>query len=127
MNDMNFSKTSNDDGIVRKLRPGSEKKLLGLLGFAARARKIVCGTDLCRDEIRRGRLPLALVVSDASENTKKRIKDACKYYGTELCLIPTTAFELSSRIGKTANITVIGVTDINFVNGIAALFDDSAH
>ncbi len=127
MNDMNLSKAPNDDGIIHTLRPGSEKKLLGLLGFAARARKLVCGTDLCRDEIRRGRLPLALVASDASDNTKKRIKDACKYYGTELCLIPTTAYELSSRIGKTANITVIGVTDMNFVDGIAALFDDSAH
>ena len=32
--------------------------------------------------------------------------------------------ELSDRIGKTGNIAVVGVTDMNFVNGIVALFDD---
>ena len=42
---------------IHTMRAGSEQKLLGLLGFAARARKLVCGTDQCRDEIRRGRLP----------------------------------------------------------------------
>ena len=119
-------KTESSDkcDIVHALPKEKAQKLLGLLGFAARARKIVCGTDLCRDEIRRGRLPLVMVASDASANTKKRITDACKYYDTDLCLIPITANELSSRIGKTASIAVIGVTDMNFVNGIAALYSN---
>lgn len=112
------------DGL-HTMRAGSEKKLLGLLGFAARARKLVFGTDQCRDEIRRGRLSLALVASDAASNTYKRIFDACKYYGADICRIPVTADELSARIGKTANITVVGVTDVNFINGITALFDDN--
>ncbi|MBQ8551628.1 MAG: ribosomal L7Ae/L30e/S12e/Gadd45 family protein [Clostridia bacterium] len=127
MNDKENKVSSEKSEGIHKLRCGSEQKLLGLLGFAARARKLVCGTDLCRDEIRRGRIPLALVASDASANTTKRIADACKFYGTELCRLPITASELSARIGKTANIAVIGVTDMNFVNGIAALIDDSAH
>lgn len=105
----------------------SKKKLVGLLGFAARARKLVCGTDLCRDEIRRGKLRFTLVASDASTNTKKRIADACKYYETKLCCIPLTADELSHTIGKSANITVIGVTDTNFINGITALATGSTH
>jgi len=111
-------------GIEHSIGKEGAKKLLGLLGFAARARKLVCGTDLCRDEIRRGKLMLALVASDASANTKKRIIDACKYYDTDMCHIPLTVSELSDRIGKTGNIAVVGVTDINFVNGIVALFDD---
>ena len=106
---------------------GAEKKLLGLLGFAARARKLVCGTDLCRDEVRRGKLPLVLVAGDASDNTKKRMSDACKYYGTDMCIVPISASELSDRIGKTGSIAVIGVTDMNFVNGIAALFERASH
>ncbi len=112
---------------IHVISTSGKKKLLGLLGFAARARRIVCGTDFCRDEIRRGRLPLALVASDASANTFKRIADACRYYGTDLCRIPLTADELSARIGKTANITVVGITDTNFVAGITALIDDSEH
>lgn len=109
------------------LRTGTEGKLLGLLGFAARARKLVTGTDLCRDEVRRGRLPLVLVAGDASDNTKKRIADACKYYDTDMCVVPISAEELSDRIGKTGSIAVIGVTDMNFVNGIAALFECASH
>lgn len=110
-------------GVVHSIGQEGAKKLLGLLGFAARARKLVCGTDLCRDEIRRGKLQLVLVASDASQNTKKRIIDACKYYDTDMCHIPLTASELSDRIGKTGNIAVVGVTDMNFVNGIVSLFE----
>ena len=110
--------------VMHVLRSGTEKKLLGLLGFAARARKLICGADLCRDAIRRGQIPLVLVASDASANTLKRITDACKYYETDLCQVPIPASDLSKQIGKTASIAVIGVTDMNFVNGIAALFEN---
>ncbi len=112
-----------DNEFIHTLREGSEKKLLGLLGFAARARKLVCGADLCRDSIRRGQIPLALIASDASSNTVKRITDACRYYSTDMCQVPIPSSVLSKQIGKTADIAVIGVTDMNFVNGIAALFD----
>lgn len=109
---------------VHRIPESGREKLLGLLGFAARARKLVCGTDMCRDEVRRGNLSFVLVASDASSNTKKRISDACKYYSADMCHIPVTADQLSSRIGKSANITVVGVTDINFINGIAALMSE---
>ncbi len=105
----------------------NKRKLLGLLGFAARARKLVCGTDLCRDEIRRGKAYFTLVASDASENTKKRIAYACKYYDTQLCRIPLTAVELSHIIGKSGSIAVVSVTDMNFINGITALAADNNH
>lgn len=109
------------------LRDGSEKKLLALLGFAARARKLVCGTDLCRDEIRRGNLSLVIVAENASANTKKRIADACRYYGADMCVVPINSLELSQKIGKSANIAVVGVTDANFIAGIHALFEDMSH
>jgi len=107
------------------LREGAEKKLLGLLGFAARARKLISGADLCRDSIRRGQLPLVLVASDAAPNTLKRIKDACSYYDTDMCQVPIPSAVLSKQIGKTGAIAVIGVTDANFISGITALFCDT--
>jgi len=119
-----MSEKMTDNAYFHRLRPDTEKKLLGLLGFAARARKLICGTDLCRDAVRCGRLPLVLVASDASENTRKRIQDACKYYETDLCEVSIPISVLSKQIGKTASIAVIGVTDMNFVNGIAALFEN---
>lgn len=108
---------------IRKLRAGTEKNLLSLLGFAARARKLTCGADLCRDAIRRGQTIITIVAADASPNTKKRIIDACKYYGSEMCIPALSSAELSKQIGKIGDIAVIGVTDKNFANGISALFD----
>jgi ribosomal protein L7Ae-like RNA K-turn-binding protein len=108
---------------IRKLRDGTENKLLSLLGFAARARKLVRGTELCRDAIRRGQTILTIVAADASSNTKKRIIDACKYYESEMCISTLSSAEVSKQIGETGSIAVIGITDMNFVNGIKALFD----
>ncbi len=123
---MRESRSQDESKRMHTLRSGSEKKLCGLLGFAARARKLICGADLCRDSIRRGQLPLALIASDASENTVKRITDACRYYDTDMCHLPIPSSVLSKQIGKTASIAVIGVTDMNFVKGIAALFEDES-
>jgi len=121
---MSDKTASSENACIHRLRDGADKKLLGLLGFAARARKLICGTDLCRDAIRRGQLPLVIVAGDASENTKKRITDACSYYDADVCLTKLPSSVLSKQIGKTADIAVIGVSDMNFVNGIAALFDE---
>lgn len=42
---------------VHILKEGAGRKLMSLLGFAARGRKLVAGTDICRDSIRRGNAP----------------------------------------------------------------------
>ncbi len=105
------------NGLYR-MKPGSETKILGLLGFAARARKLIFGSDLCRDSIRRGTAILTLVAADASDNTKKRILDACKYYDAELAVTTFSSDELSRRLGKTGAAAVVSVTDVNFADGI---------
>lgn len=124
---MNKETPAKKDGTAHTLADGGEKKLLSLLGFAARARALVCGTDQCRDEIRRGKLHLVIVAASASDNTKKRIADACRYYGCDMVVAPVDSLELSNRIGKSANIAVVGVTDVNFINGIKALFKSESH
>ena len=110
---------------VHVLKQGAARKLMSLLRFAARGRKLVAGTDICRDSIRRGNAILTIVVSDASPNTKKRITDACKYYRSDMCIAPVTSAELSHQIGKTGEIMVVSITDIHFADGISALFEDS--
>ena len=113
-----------DQALIHHLKADKEAKLLGLLGFAAKARKLVPGADLCRDAVRRGSVILVLLASDASENTKKRITDACKYYETDLGLLSLPSAELSARIGKSGQIAVVGVTDAHFAEGIFSLFED---
>lgn len=124
MSDVCDKKNKNSEALsdIRTFRENSEKKLLALLGFASRARRIVCGADLCRDSIRRGQAILTVISSDASFNTKKRIVDACRYYGTTACVAPIGSDRISDAIGKTGSTAVIGICDVNFASGISALF-----
>ena len=108
---------------IRQYVVGEDKseKLLSLLGFAARARRLVFGTELCRAAARTGQISLAIISSDASPNTKKRIVDACKYYGCDVCQSAVPSSILASRLGKSGVTAVVGLSDHNFIAGITAL------
>ena len=108
---------------IRQYVVGEDRseKLLSLLGFAARARRLVFGTELCRTAARTGQISLAIISSDASPNTKKRIVDACKYYGCDVCHTAILSSTLASRLGKSGITAVVGLGDHNFIRGITAL------
>ena len=108
---------------IRQYVVGEDKseKLLSLLGFAARARRLVFGTELCRTAARAGQISLVVIAADASQNTKKRIVDACKYYGCDVCQSAVPSSILASRLGKSGITAVVGLNDHNFIAGITAL------
>ena len=54
-------------------------KLEGLLGLAMRAGQVTAGADLALREVKAGKAALVLVDADASENTKKKLRDACAF------------------------------------------------
>lgn len=84
------------------------------VGLAARARKLVIGTESTLLALRKGRLSLILLASDASGLTKKNIHDKAKHYQVDV-LEHYSASELSHAIGR-HDIKVIGVTDQGFAN-----------
>lgn len=96
-------------------------KLLLMLGLATRARKISHGSFLAEDAIKKGKAYLAIVASDASNNTKKSFKDACTYYNVPL-MIYSNAESISKICGKT-NIVVLTVNDNNFASEITKIYD----
>lgn len=51
----------------------------GLLGLAMRAGQLTAGADLALREIKAGKAALVLVDADASDNTKKKLLDACAF------------------------------------------------
>jgi ribosomal protein L7Ae-like RNA K-turn-binding protein len=57
---------------------------------------------------------LIALASDASENTKKKIRDKASYYGIDV-IESLTSTQLSQSIGKT-NIKVIAILDEGFKN-----------
>ena len=55
-------------------------KILSLVGLAVRAGRCVSGESLTESEVKSGKACLVIIASDASENTKKKFRDMCKFY-----------------------------------------------
>ncbi len=55
-------------------------KFFRMLGLAAKAGKLRFGEGAVRDSIRTDLAKLAIVAKDASDNTKKKISDNCRFY-----------------------------------------------
>lgn len=58
----------------------NEKKVLGTLGLAMKAGKVVSGEFMTEKAIQNGEAALVIVAGDASANTKKKFSDSCRFY-----------------------------------------------
>ncbi|MFV0559771.1 MAG: YlxQ-related RNA-binding protein [Enterococcus sp.] len=96
----------------------NRQKVLNLIGLAMRAGKVVTGEGLTVADIRKNKAEFVFVASDASENTRKKIKDKSSYYK-----VPYTdqflQTELSQAIGRPR--MVLGITDRGFAKRIEEL------
>ena len=81
-----------------------ESRALQFLGLCMRAGQIVSGQEACVKAVRNGDAAVVLLDSDASENTTKRMKDACASHDTPLYFI--TPGELGHAIGKPGRMVV---------------------
>ena len=70
----------------------------GLLGLACRAGQAALGAESALLLIRADQAGLALIDEEASEGTKKKILDACRYRSVEAHMLP--AGEISRACGK---------------------------
>lgn len=93
-----------------------ENKIYSMLGLCQKAGKLVSGEFSVENAIKGGKACLVLVSSDASENTKKKFRDKCDYYG-----VPITEFgvkeRLGSAIGKEVR-TSVAITDSGFAKSL---------
>ena len=87
-------------------------KAYSLISLANKAGKLVTGEDAVRNSIRSGKVKLAIVAEDASDNTKKRFSNSAAYYKTSF-IIWGLKDEFGSCIGKSGR-SVLGITDENF-------------
>ena len=102
-------------------------RLVGMLGFAMRAGKIIIGCDLvCRalSKSGGGRVELVLVSDGASDGTKKKITNKCNFYKTDLFEIALGTEELGSLLGKSYAPAVIAVCDKGFAEQIRIALGD---
>lgn len=107
-------------------------KLLGLLGFAMRARKLEIGAERVKDAVRkhdrilanengRKNTGLVLLAEDASFHTRKHVKDGCAYYNTECFESGLKMEELSKILGKSSDTSCVGIFDSGFASSIRKL------
>lgn len=92
------------------------KKILGLVGLSARARKISFGADSVELQSKKGKVKLIIVAQDSSTRTKDKFIEISEKYKIPIIILGTIE-ELSKAIGKN-NKAIIGIEDINLSNEI---------
>lgn len=91
-------------------------KVLGLVGLGIRGRNAVVGVQQVREAARRGKLKLALVASDASQNSLDKVVSLLA--AREVRVIHAfTSSELGEIAGR-VSVAVIGVSDAGLARGI---------
>lgn len=106
-----------------------DKKVLGLLGFAARARKLVVGaTQVCEalGTAKPEKAPLCVVeAGDTSAATHKRLVDKTTYYHTPYARLTVSTTALGAAVGKKeAAVAAVGVTEPHIAAEIRRLTND---
>ena len=99
------------------------KRVLGMLGLAMKAGKVVIGTEQVIAYLQKKKLKLVLLSGGSSDGTKKKICSKCEYYSILLRELPIQTDELGSLLGKTYTPAVVGITDENFSKAIIKLID----
>lgn len=96
-------------------KPMRNDRLLHALGLCAKAGKLITGTPMICEALRQGRPRVYLVVaaSDNSENTAKRLRDRCAFYGARLVIAEADGNLLSNALGKSGRVAAAAITDEN--------------
>lgn len=123
---INRTADGNSEGGGTSFHP---EKLLGYLGLARKAGRIVIGTEAVMEAVRggqRGQKPhIVFLAEDVSENTKKRIENGCTYYRVRCITLPVETYELGHAVGKTGCIAAVGIMDEGFARAMEKCLDGS--
>lgn len=89
----------------------TNKKILGLIGLSARARKIAFGADSVEKQAKKRKLNLLIIAEDASNRTKDKFQKIATKYNIPI-IEHGSIEELSKAIGK-ENKAILGIEDVN--------------
>ena len=94
----------------------SDKKIFGLIGLAARARKVASGGFMTENAIKSGKSHMVLLSVEASDNTKKKFTNMCAHYKIPIYIFGSKD-ELGHAMGKEMRAS-LAVTDGGFANNL---------
>ena len=97
-------------------------RVYGMMGLAARAGKVVSGSDSVIGAIRSGNVKLLIITKDISRNSlEKLLKNISDEEIT--CFSFGTSEELGYALGKPDR-TVAAITDKSFAEGVSAILEN---
>lgn len=102
------------------MREVNRQKAMKLIGLAMRAGKLVTGEELTIADVRRNKAKIIFVANDASENTKKKVKDKSSYYEVP-CFELFSEAEITQMIGRPRK--VFGILDNGFAKKTKELIE----
>jgi len=86
--------------------------VLRALGLCAKAGKLIYGTPLICEALRaKKQIFLVVETSDNSENTQKRLRDRCAFYGVPKRRINVDGDTLAKELGKNSRTSAVAITD----------------
>ena len=87
-------------------------KLLSTIGLCARAGKLIVGTPMVCEALRKaGTVICVLEASDTSDNTHKKLTDKCAFYRVPCRRLEAGGAVLGHAVGKTGAVAAVAVTD----------------
>ncbi len=102
----------------------NKSKFLMMLGLCRKAGCMIMGTPMVTKFLPKAQIITVFYSSDASDNTKKKIKDKCSFYGTPCIETDILSEELAHAVGKTGALSAVGITDRNFANELSNLISN---
>lgn len=98
-----------------------EDKLLGMLGLARRAGRVVIGTEQVSVSLSKradAKPTLVLISEEASDGAKKKLTCKCDFYKIEYIIVKIEMTKLGRILGKSYAPVVVGITDEGFAKRI---------
>lgn len=100
-------------------------KVYSFLGLATKARKLVSGEETCERALKGLGVSLIIVADDASQNTKKKFTDACKFRSIEIRIFGKKDL-LGKFTGKNIR-SVVAILDKGFSRKLMEMIDCSVN
>ena len=102
---------------------GTSRKLLRLLGVGLNGRLVVVGVQMVRDAAQRGKLQLAVIGMDASQNSLDKVVPMLRAKRVRMIEVPSAA-DLGAAVGREST-AAVGVVDPQLARGVRALVESA--
>ena len=106
------------DELMQKLveSPQACEKILCALGLCARARKLTVGASLTITDCEKGKVKLAVLTRDVSDNTSEKLLRCFNKYSVPYIVLNSDSATLAAQLGKTGLVCAASICADGFDN-----------